>query len=382
MDGTVYRNFITKEIDSTVLICNSEAAIFFIIGESNTPVITITGNHLIIGNLCRRVITGVTILTNLQEITLLAVLIIGELIHPAFTVFLSHFSNELTILIVCCFIKVINILFYVIKLTLIDMELFTVFKTMSLNIVNLLNRDHILTEIFSNLILGKDLLLRGFQPLAQSSPTVFTGLDAACLLEHGQPLLWRSLLLADLHKGMEGVRIERRTDGDILRNLHIADVRCAVIKAPGKRNNDTVTIFRDQIIKFEIIPGILITVVLTIVITPLVNVVSIPPEFIGEYLLLNDMIGALAETEHTMILGIGLAGRNPIAVSCRTFLNIIRNSPVDGDLTHLTIILLHILDGRQQILLGLYTYLIIILIGSGIIKIILRLWTNAKGNIL
>ena len=332
MDSTVYRNLITEEIDSSVFILNGKLPILLIIGERHTPVITITGNHLVIGNLDRRMITGITILTNLQKITLLAVFLIGELIHPVLTVFLGHFCNELTILVISSFVKLINMLFDVIELALIGTELLTVLQTASLYIVYLLDINHIVMEIFSNIHLRQGLFLRVLQPLAQPGPTVFTSLDAAKFLQHLQPLLRSGLVLLDLLQGKPGIADE---DGRLaIRSQHIADVRYAVIETLAGQDDIIMSIIGNEVIELGIIRSILISILHTIVKAPLGNVITIPPNAVNRDFLLNDTV-VFPTVNLGMQICILTTRRNPVTITENIFLDVCRNGTVhlNGALT-------------------------------------------------
>ena len=60
-----------------------------------------------------------------------------------------------------------------------------------------------------HLLLGKTLTLL-FEPSRQPHPLVFACLQAACLLYHSKPLLWRSLLLLDVLYSTFCVAVEGR----------------------------------------------------------------------------------------------------------------------------------------------------------------------------
>ena len=312
MNSTVNRNLITEEIDSSVFILNGKLPILLIIGEGHTPVITITGNHLVIGDLDRSMITGITILTNLQKITLLAVFIIGELIHPVLTVFLGHFCNKLTILIISSFVKVINMGLDIVELALIGTELLTVLQTASLYIMNLLDIYHIVMEILGNIHLRQGLFLRVLQPLTQTSPTVFTSLDATKLLQHLQPLLRSGLILLDLLQGKPSIADE---DGRLaIRSQHIADVRCAVIETLAGQDDIIMSIIGNEVIELGIIRSILISILQTIIKAPLGNVITIPPYAVNRNFLFNDTV-VIPTVNLSMQVCILTTRRNPVTIT-------------------------------------------------------------------
>ena len=80
-----------------------------------------------------------------------------------------------------------------------------------LGILLLLNLNLIGIYVAQHLLLGKCLgshILHGLKPLTEAHPLVFTGFQAALALDHGQPLVRRSLLLLDVLYGLLGVAYE------------------------------------------------------------------------------------------------------------------------------------------------------------------------------
>ena len=195
----------------------------------------------------------------------------------------------------------------------------------------ILNLNLVLPDVVQHLILRQHLASAGFpggflflQPVRESHPLVFTSFQSTVLFNHLQPLFWRSLLLLDILHSLFGIAIEWSIvcEGE-------TNVIFTFVKPLTQRNKITFLII-GRLHQLAVVRSILVGIALAIIITPFVDVITIPPNIINRNFLLDDTT-FLPILQTDVLFCIFSAWSYPITVSERVLLDVSINGTVHLD---------------------------------------------------